>query len=346
MDQPLRKTSVWLSCAFLALWVGGCATVRDVSSPVPSSLSLANTLQDGSVEKISRSFPQDQIEAKSLVLNGGVPDGSSPAAVSGARLLAQNDTTEQGGAPDQSGDDVPEEDEFFDPFAQPGEGGAAEAEEYDPWEPYNVVVFRFNYNLDKYVVKPIAKGYNFVVPNAVQLGISNVFTNVRFAPRLLNNLFQGKFRGAGVEASRFVINSTLGIGGLFDPAENWFELETPVEDFGQTLGVYGVGPGPYFLIPFWPSPLTIRDGTGVVVDLLLDPFNWLVLPLFRFDDVPVLAQNEEAAFWANVTLRSIDLLNTRSLNLETFQGVEEATIDLYSAVRNGYLQRRAQAIRE
>ncbi len=240
----------------------------------------------------------------------------------------------------------PEEDEFFDPFAVRDEEGQAVLEEYDPWQPYNEVVFEFNYRLDKYLFKPLAQGYDFVVPDAAQRGVSNAFHNVRFAPRFFNNVFQGKFKGAGLEVSRFVINTTIGIGGLFDPAEDLFDLTTPDEDFGQTLGYYGVGPGPYVLIPFFPQPFTVRDAVGFVVDLGLDPWNYLVLPFVEVESWPQVVTNDSTALWLNWGLRGVDLLNTRSLNLETFQGVEEAAIDLYGAVRNGYLQTRVKAIQE
>ncbi len=252
-------------------------------------------------------------------------------------------------APPPEGDSglaTPEEDEFFDPFAVRDEEGQAVLEEYDPWQPYNEVVFEFNYRLDKYVFKPLAQGYDFVVPNAAQRGVSNAFHNVRFAPRFFNNVFQGKFKGAGLEVSRFLINTTIGIGGLFDPAEDLFDLTTPDEDFGQTLGYHGVGPGPYVLIPFFPQPFTVRDAVGFVVDLGLDPWNYLVLPFVRVESWPQVVTDENTSLWLNWGLRGLDILNTRSLNLETFQGVEEAAVDLYGAVRNGYLQTRAKAIKE
>lgn len=265
--------------------------------------------------------------------------GTESLAIDGAEAVALPPEAETAQEPT-------ERDEFFDPFALQDEEGQAVLEEYDPWQPYNEVVFEFNYRLDKYVFKPLAQGYDFVVPNAAQRGVSNAFHNVRFAPRFFNNLFQGKFKGAGLEVSRFLINTTVGIGGLFDPAEDLFDLTTPDEDFGQTLGYYGVGPGPYVLIPFFPSPFTVRDAVGFVVDLGLDPWNYLVLPFVEVESWPQAVTDDSTALWLNWGLRGLDILNTRSLNLETFQGVEEAAIDLYGAVRNGYLQRRAKAIRE
>jgi phospholipid-binding lipoprotein MlaA len=235
-----------------------------------------------------------------------------------------------------------EQSEFFDPF---DESDHAQVREYDPLEPVNSAVFEFNYRLDKYVVKPAAKVYNFFIPPDVQQSFSNVFQNIRFVPRLLNNLFQAKFQGAGIELSRFLINSTLGVGGLFDPAKIMFELETPQEDLGQTLGTYGVGPGPFLMIPFF-GPFTLRDGVGFIGDNFLDPFNWFVLPFVKIDSIPQLVQDRSNIRSIRLGLTGGEAVNARSLTLEKFQGVEEGTLDLYGAVRNAYLQQRLKAIQE
>lgn len=277
---------------------------------------------------------------------GCASNGTLPSAPTSGPLTDGMEAAAQQPSEEDTGQAPEEEDEFFDPFALQDEGGQAVIEEYDPWQPYNEVVFEFNYRLDKYLFKPLAQGYDFVVPDAAQRGVSNAFHNVRFAPRFFNNVFQGKFKGAGLEVSRFLINTTIGIGGLFDPAEDLFDLTTPDEDFGQTLGYYGVEPGPYVLIPFFPQPFTVRDAVGFVVDLGLDPWNYLVLPFVEVESWPQVVTNENRALWLNWGLRGMEILNTRSLNLETFQGVEEAAIDLYGAVRNGYLQSRAKAIQE
>ncbi len=241
-----------------------------------------------------------------------------------------------------TGDSSP--DEPFDPFAKPGEEGV---EEYDPWEPLNTKFFEFNRQLDRWVLKPVAKGYNVVVPNLVQVGISNVFYNSRVTPRFLNNLFQGKFKGAGIEAGRFLINTTVGIGGFFDVAQR-FNLTTPEEDTGQTLGFYGVNPGPYLMVPLL-GPYTVRDLVGYGGDIALNPIYWLIIPtMHNIDSIPTVVDvDERAATYAiSIGARATEIVNDRSLNLEKFQGVEESTLDLYAAVRNAYLQKRAKAIRE
>lgn len=236
-----------------------------------------------------------------------------------------------------------EPDEAFDPFAKPGEDGL---EEYDPWEPVNTKVFEFNRQFDRWVLKPVAKSYNFVVPNPVQVGVSNFFYNLRFPPRFLNNIFQGKVKGAGIEMGRFLVNSTAGIGGFIDVAQH-LDLKTPEEDTGQTLGFYGVEPGPYVVLPLLP-PFTVRDLVGYMGDIFMNPINWLVAPLIEVNGVPSVIphKNRTTTTFVQTGSRVFEIVNERSLNLEKFQGVEEATLDLYTAVRNAYLQRRAKAIRE
>jgi phospholipid-binding lipoprotein MlaA len=222
------------------------------------------------------------------------------------------------------------------PVAAPDNGMAqardsavdAEPEEYDPWEGFNEKTFEFNRRLDRYVLKPVAKGYNFVVPDEIQIMISNGFDNISFVPRLMNSLFQGKVKGAGRELGRFLINSTVGVGGLFDPAKDVFGLVKSREDFGQTLGFYGVTPGPYVIMPLL-EPLSVRDGIGKAVDGFMDPLSWF-LPFF----------------WDRLGMKVGDIVNERSLNLDLFQGFEESVIDMYSAVRHAYLQRRLRLIRE
>lgn len=237
---------------------------------------------------------------------------------------------------------VVEEDEPLDPFATEQE----RIDEYDPWEPLNSAMFEVNRTLDRYALKPIAKAYNFVVPDPAQRGVENFFHNLRTGPRMLNNVLQGKLQGAGTELGRFLLNTTFGLGGFFDVAK-YMQIQTPDEDFGQTLGHYGVPPGPYLIVPLFP-PFTLRDAAGYVVDLALDPINWVVFPLVEVRNVPSLVAhpNRTTSSIAQIGGRSMFLVNERSRNLESFQGVEEATVDLYSAVRNAYLQKRARQIKE
>jgi phospholipid-binding lipoprotein MlaA len=208
----------------------------------------------------------------------------------------------------------------------PAEG--EEPVEYDPWEPFNERMFEFNLDLDKYVIKPVARVWDKVIPDEVKLMISRGFDNVRTAARIVNNLLQAKWSRAGTEAGRFLINTTLGFGGLWDIARQEFGIERPdAEDLGQTLGVWGLGPGPYLVLPFF-APSTVRDFIGRIADGFMNPVSWFT------------------PFIGSIGLVVGDTINDRALNLELFQGFEETTIDFYSAVRNAYLSRRARQIRD
>ncbi|MBI2466325.1 MAG: VacJ family lipoprotein [Candidatus Rokubacteria bacterium] len=198
--------------------------------------------------------------------------------------------------------------------------------EYDPWEPFNERMFAFNHGLDRHVMKPVATGWDKVVPERAQRALKNAFQNASMPKRFVNSLFQLKFVGAAREMGRLVINSTVGLAGFFDVAKA-AGLEPSDEDTGQTLAAYGVGPGPYLVLPFLP-PTTVRDGIGFAIDSVLDPISYV------------------APFAANLGMTGGETINKRAENLETFEDVEESVLDLYSAVRNGYLQRRQKAIQE
>jgi phospholipid-binding lipoprotein MlaA len=199
--------------------------------------------------------------------------------------------------------------------------------DYDPWEGFNDPVFQFNYKLDKYVLKPVAKGYDVVVGDGEKQLLKNIFDHVAMPKRLVNSLLQGKFGGAGRELARFLINSTLGGAGMTDVAKYQFGIEKSEEDTGQTFAVWGTGSGPYLVLPFM-SPLTVRDGFGYIFDLALDPINYFI---------PVVG---------SVGRRAEEIVNDRARNLDTFESVEEGTLDLYSAVRNAYIKKREKLIKE
>jgi len=219
--------------------------------------------------------------------------------------------------------------------AEPVDQGETEA---DPWEPFNTKMFWFNRNvLDGYLVKPLAQGWSFVLPDVVRRGLRNIVDNANVLPRLVNSLAQGKWSGAAREVGRFTINSTVGVAGFFDLAKDGFGLEKSDEDTGQTLGFYGAGPGPYLVLPFLP-PMDIRDGLGGIIDGAMNPINYLI---------PFAAEADGGTTaGALIGIGFVDAVNRRSLNLEFYEGVEETVIDLYSAVRNGYLQKREAKIKE
>lgn len=270
-----------------------------------------------------------------------IGDASAPLLLAEKERRAGDPSLKGGTQEERSVDDV------YDPFEKPEEQ-AERVEEYDPWESFNVAIFNFNRKVDKYVMKPVATAYDKVVPDEIELGIRRVLHNARFMPRLLNNLFQGKFKGAGIEMGRFLVNSTVGLAGYLDFAKEVFGWETPDEDLGQTLGRYGVKPGRYLVLPIPPFVTTVRDLVGYIGDVFLDPINYLVFPSIQLNGAPALIghTHRNTITFAQFGVRTEDVINERSINLESFQGVEDSTVDLYATIRNAYLQKRAQSIRE
>jgi phospholipid-binding lipoprotein MlaA len=205
---------------------------------------------------------------------------------------------------------------------------AGEDFENDPFESFNEKMFWFNREvLDRYILRPVATGWDFVLPDPVQRGVHNFFDNLAVVRRVVNNGLQLKFTGAATELARFTINSTIGVAGFFDVAKDAFGIEQRDEDTGQTFGVWGAGPGPYLVLPFLP-PLTVRDGIGYAFDIAMTPYTYFI------------------PWWATFAGSITDIVNERSLNLDRFERVAESTVDLYGAVRNAYLQRRAAAIKQ
>lgn len=205
---------------------------------------------------------------------------------------------------------------------------AGEDFDEDPWEGFNEKMFSFNRDVvDRFVLKPLATGWDFVLPDPVQRGVHNFFDNLAVVRRVVNNTLQLKLTGAATELARFTINSTVGVVGFFDVAKDAFGIEQRDEDTGQTFGVWGMGPGPYLVLPFLP-PLTVRDGVGYAFDAAMTPYIYFI------------------PWWGNFAGTATNTVNERSLNLDRFERVAESTVDLYGAVRNAYLQRRAAAIKQ
>jgi phospholipid-binding lipoprotein MlaA len=318
--QPKPSWFVGLCWCVGAVAVVGCSSVGSSTMPVETTTIGSASPIDGTANVEPPPFSPIQLVAN-----------RSPTPVKPPPKPAAGETS-------------PGSEEFYDPFAKEEE--SAGEEEYDPWEPLNAKIFEFNRQMDKWVLKPVAQGYNFVVPDRLQIGIHNFFYNTRFAPRFFNNIFQGKLKGAGIEVGRFLINSTVGLAGFIDVAER-MNLTTPEEDTGQTLGVYGVRPGPYLVVPFLP-PFTVRDFVGYLGDIALNPINWMVFPIIEVEGIPSVVSHPNRNFstFAQLGTRVGDIINERSLNLDKFQGIEEATLDLYAAVRNAYLSNRRKQIRE
>ena len=198
----------------------------------------------------------------------------------------------------------------------------------DPLEPANRVIGTFNDRLYFWVLKPVAIVYKTLLPPGVRQGIANAFDNIRTPIRFFNNIFQGKPEYAFHELERFVINSTLGIGGFFDIANRHFGLSKKDEDFGQTLAVYGLKNGPYLMWPFL-GPSTARDSVGMVVDFFLDPLSYII-----------------PDFITQAEVKAGEVTNYTSMHIGEYEDLKKSALDPYIAVRDAYIQNRQKKIRE
>ncbi len=196
----------------------------------------------------------------------------------------------------------------------------------DPWEPMNRKVFWFNEKADNYVIEPVAKGYDFVVPHLAQQGLRNFFANLRMPIVFLNDLLQLKPRAAAWDLVRFVTNTTFGIAGFIDVASRE-NVPKNDEDFGQTLGHWGVPAGPYLVLPLL-GPSTPRSTVGLVADAASTVYSWFV---------PI---------WVSATVTGTDLLNTRAWYLEEIEQSRAEAFDYYVFVRNAYLQNLRKRVGE
>ena len=197
----------------------------------------------------------------------------------------------------------------------------------DPLEPLNQVLFVVNDKVYFWVMKPVARGYRAVVPEGIRLSVRNFFANITMPIRVVNNLLQGKIRNSGVELLRFGINTTAGIGGLFDPAKNDFHLDPRDEDLGQTFGKYGLGHGLYIVLPIL-GPSSLRDAAGLAGDSFLDPVN-------HVGDTEVL-----------IGAKALKAENEVSLRIGEYEDLTKSALDPYVAVRDAYSQYRAKKVKE
>jgi phospholipid-binding lipoprotein MlaA len=199
------------------------------------------------------------------------------------------------------------------------------ADPRDPLEPLNRASFALNDGLDRALLRPAAKAYRKVTPDLIETGISNVFSNAKYPVTLVNNALQGKFRAALSDTGRFLLNSTLGLGGLLDPATD-IGLERNDEDFGQTFGKWGVGSGPYFVVPLF-GPTTLRDGIGAIADDFAEPRSYIERDRTRW------------TLWAAGNFE-------RRARLLDADALLSRAGDPYALVRSAYLQRREFQVRD
>jgi len=197
----------------------------------------------------------------------------------------------------------------------------------DPLEPLNRGIFYVNDKAYLWVLEPVGSGYAWAVPKPGRQAVERFFTNLGFPRRFVNNLLQLKWRPAGIELGRFCVNSTAGVLGLFDPAEPWLGWQARNEDFGQTLGHYGLGGGIALQLPLLGAS-NLRDTVGMVPDMFLDPLSYL------------------DPWELRLGLRVGDRVNLTSLHLGLYEELKRDAVDPYSFFRNAREQRRNRQIKE
>ena len=195
----------------------------------------------------------------------------------------------------------------------------------DPLEPMNRAIFQFNEVVDDNIFGPVAKTYKYITPDPVETGVSNFFSNIGEVSTIANDVFQFKFKQAGYDFLRFSINTSIGVLGIFDVATS-VGLKKNNEDFGQTLGYWGIPQGPYLVLPFFGAS-TFRDAPGLYADMQISPINQL-------DD------EEE------LTLNALNAVSTRARLLRATKILDTAAKDKYIFIRESYLQKRESMVND
>jgi phospholipid-binding lipoprotein MlaA len=233
-------------------------------------------------------------------------------------------------AAEQGDGDVETSDE--DIPAEPDESEEAAETIADPIEPVNRFFFRTNDKIYFWVFKPVATGYKAIIPEDGRIGIRNFFSNLTTPVRLANCLFQARFKAAGNETLRFVVNTTYGLAGVLDTAKKEFNIQKQEADFGQTLGAWGMGPVFYMNLPLL-GPSSLRDGLGYAVDTSLNPQTYLAYFFVVYGYV-------NTGGWI------LEKINEASLTLGEYESLKKAAFDPYIAVREAYAQHRQNKIRK
>ncbi len=209
------------------------------------------------------------------------------------------------------------------------------ATEIDPLSGYNRAMTSFNDYFYTNILSPIAKVYKAILPRPLRKGIYNLYDNLLYPMRLFNNLLQLKFKNSFLETQRFLINSTIGIGGLMDIANDRFHIKQHQEDFGQTLGFYGIESGFYIV---WPllGPSNIRDSFGLIVDAVINPLSYMENRGYNLFD----SSSE------SIGVKALDIVDYSSLHVGEYEKLKRDAVNLYPFLKNIYEQRRKQEISE
>ena len=248
------------------------------------------------------------------------------ASCRSAKVVDRDDVVQEGTPggvqqPESMGEFEEFEEEFGKEFEEP-------EEIFDPLFGYNWLMYHFNDRFYLWLWQPVAKGYAFIVPEVARVAVNRAYKNARTPVRFANALFQLKFKKAGTEFGRLLVNSTIGIGGLFDPADAFFDWRAPSpEDFGQTLGHYGVGGGFPLVLPLL-GPKNLRDALGLIPDTFMYPEVYFISAL------------------ASVAISSGEHFDRSSLHIGEYESLKEHALDPYTFFRDAYEQNREKKIQE
>ncbi len=223
---------------------------------------------------------------------------------------------------DQRMEDAAFSEDLFDEYEQAHSATQIVA---DPIYYFNKAMFTFNDYFYFYGLKPVTQGYKMVVPTPVRIGIKNFFNNLTCPVRFINNILQGKIESAEREFTAFCVNSTIGVLGIYNYAQNHMDIHLEDEDLGQTLGVWGMGNGFYLVLPVL-GPTTLRDGVGSIGDLFITPTTYVTPWQLKW------------------SLRGANLINSTSFRIDDYEALKNAAIDPYIALRNAYIQNRSAKI--
>lgn len=291
-----------------------------------SAMAEGNPDQGSGILESGQVSGRNETAMKSNVTLSGATDGAvlEKEAVSREKAVLKAEVELKAEA-------VPKDEAVSKSEAAKEEAETEEADEdvtiADPIEPVNRVIFQINDKFYFWALKPVAKGYNAVVPEPARISVKNFFRNVAMPVRFVNSLLQGQFKRAGTELARFGINTLIGLVGFFDVAKSRFDMNQQNADFGQTLGVYGMG-GLMYIV--WPlvGPSTVRDTIGLAADSFLYPVSYI--------------QPFEAAFGVG----AYEQINKTSLELGTYEDMKESSVEPYIGVRDAYIQYRNGLIKK
>ncbi len=343
MRCRIRNIAVFAAVTLLLTATGcaGASKQRDAMGPTVAATGVSGKAAVGEAEQSengqSAGIQTQALPAGPIGADAGPASSKTGESTEGSASKPPDEgaaispgPSGPGGEPVKAADERDDLDGFEDPFAgmQPGSQSVLKPIA-DPIEPFNRAMFHFNDKLYFWVLKPASQGYSFIVPEKGRVAVRRFFTNLATPIRFVNSVLQLKFKAAGTELERFCINTTIGVLGFTDPARDRWNIYLKDEDFGQTLGRYGAGPGFYITLPIF-GPSSARDTVGLVADFFLDPVTYL------FANHP----KTSLEVWSG------DKVNSTSLNIGLYEGLKKEALDPYSFIRDSYHQYREKKVRE